>query len=433
MKVKETPLVYRFIAAVLLPFAVILVARVFGYDVLDRSGWSVTRDGSPCYLSYEGEPLLGWQEVEGETYYFSPDRAGAMATGWLAVEEGTFFFTEEGLKTTGWAEVEAERYYFDETGAMQTGWLEQEEGRYYLQGDGSMATGWLDSPEGRYYLSQEGVMQTGWMETPTGLCYLSESGAVTSGWVDTDKGRSYIDADGSVHTGWLEEGGRTYFLGEDGMAHTGWLDVDDDRYYFFDNGSMAIGRVEIAGEDRYFTSGGKYFVLVNRWNRVPKDCEPELVWYNGFQVDASCVDALDAMVTACEAAGYPCKISSAYRSYNYQTTLFQRKVNKLMAAGYTQAAAELETSRSIAIPGTSEHQLGLAIDLKNGYSTYDWLSENSWKYGFILRYPDGTTHLTGIYYEPWHFRYVGTELAAELYQLGLCLEAYMDMLTEQEK
>ena len=102
-----------------------------------------------------------------------------------------------------------------------------------------------------------------------------------------------------------------------------------------------------------------------------------------------------------------------------------------MDAGYSRSEAEAETARSIAIPGTSEHQLGLAVDLKNTFSTYAWLAENSWKYGFILSYPDGTTALTGIYYEPWHFRYVGKELAAELFELDLCLEAYMNMLTEQ--
>ena len=71
----------------------------------------------------------------------------------------------------------------------------------------------------------------------------------------------------------------------------------------------------------------------------------------------------------------------------------------------------------------------LAVDLKNTYSTYNWLAENSWKYGFIARYPNGDTALTGIYYEPWHFRYVGKELAAELFELDICLEAYMEILT----
>ena len=71
------------------------------------------------------------------------------------------------------------------------------------------------------------------------------------------------------------------------------------------------------------------------------------------------------------------------------------------------------------------------MDVKSGTSVYEWLKEHSWEYGFIVRYPDGQTALTGIYYEPWHLRYVGKELAAEIFALDLCVEAYMNMLTEK--
>jgi len=412
LKMKPKTVVYMALAAAALVIAVIVMARVcFGYDVFDRSGWRSAEDGTYRYLDYYGDPVLGWKEIDGNTYYFSPEQDGVMATGWLDTAEGRFFLRESGLKTIGWAELENGRYYFDENGVM--------------------ATDWLDTAEGRYYLNEDGVMQTGWLDTPEGRCYLSETGAVTAGWVDAEDGRYYIDDGGSVYTGWLEVDGRTYYLNEDGTMHTGWLEMEGDRYYFKEDGAMAVGRVEIDGSARYFTSSGKYFVLVNRWSPVPEDYELDLVWYDGFQVDSSCLADLADMVAACRADGYACNITSAYRGVNYQTTLFERKVNKLMAAGYTRAAAEAETGRSIAVPGTSEHHLGLAVDIKNGYSTYGWLAKNSWKYGFNFRYPEGTTSLTGIYYEPWHYRYVGKELAAELYELDLCLEAYMNQLTEQ--
>ncbi len=370
----------------------IVAARVFwGYDIFDRSGWDIGEDGTARYLDYYGDPLLGWQEIEGEEYYFDPE-SGVMATGWLEVDGARYYLDEKGLKTTGWAEVEGARYRFAEDGAMQTGWIETEQG----------------------------------------MCYLSQSGAVNSGWVDTGKGRYFIDEDGGIHTGWLETDGKTYFLTEEGALHLGWLELDGERYYFREDGTMAIGRVEIDGEARYFTSTGKYFVLVNRWNPVPDDYEPNLVSFRGLRVDASCRDSLERMLNDCEAAGYSWDMTSIYRSYNFQNTIFQRKVDKLMAAGYSREAAERETSYSIAIPGTSEHQLGLAVDLK-GSSAYGWLAANCWKYGFILRYPSGTTSLTGIYYEPWHFRYVGSELAEELHELGICVEEYMNRLTEQEK
>ena len=94
----------------------------------------------------------------------------------------------------------------------------------------------------------------------------------------------------------------------------------------------------------------------------------------------------------------------------------------------------------VAIPGTSEHQLGLALDIiddsnrtldrsQENTQTQQWLMAHSWEYGWILRYPNGKTDLTGIIYEPWHYRYVGKEIAAELHSLDMCLEEYFNMLT----
>jgi len=410
MKLREKKVIWIIPALAVLAVVFVVSARVFwGYDIFDRSGWRAADDGTYHYLDYYGDPLVGWQEIDGKSYYFHPEQDGKMAVGWLTTETGRYYLQSSGLKHTGWLSLDDARYYFDDKGLMHTGWLSLEDTRYYFRDDGAMHTGWLQTEDSCYYLS--------------------ESGAVSQGWVDTTEGRYYIRDDGSIHKGWLEIDGDTYYLADNGAMHTGWLDTEEDRYYFREDGRMAVGKVSIDGINRYFTSEGKYIVLVNPWNPVPDDYQSELVAFEGFEVDAQCRDALEEMVAACRSAGLLCNLTSAYRGYNYQNTLYQRKVNKLMSAGYTRAAAEAETGRSIAVPGTSEHQLGLAVDLKNTYSTYQWLAENSWKYGFILRYPIGDTALTGIYYEPWHFRYVGEELAAELFELDMCLEAYMDMLT----
>ena len=78
------------------------------------------------------------------------------------------------------------------------------------------------------------------------------------------------------------------------------------------------------------------------------------------------------------------------------------------------------------IPGRSEHQLGLAVDINGGtYEIYTWLQENSYKYGFIFRYPGGKSHLTGTAEEVWHYRYVGVEAATEMYEQDICLEEYL--------
>ena len=107
-----------------------------------------------------------------------------------------------------------------------------------------------------------------------------------------------------------------------------------------------------------------------------------------------------------------------------------------MAAGYDAEEADQKAATVVARPGTSEHELGLAVDIVDAdYQQLDegqastpvqqWLMEHCWEYGFILRYPDGKSDLTGIIYEPWHYRYVGVETAQALRESGQCLEEYL--------
>ena len=150
---------------------------------------------------------------------------------------------------------------------------------------------------------------------------------------------------------------------------------------------------------------------------------------------------LQEMLSDCKDAGCEPVVCSAYRSQAYQTTLFQRKITRLMATGMSREQAEKEAGTVVAVPGTSEHQLGLALDIidnsnwtldrsQENTKTQQWLMAHSWEYGWILRYPNGKTELTGIIYEPWHYRYVGREIAAELHELDMCLEEYMQMLSD---
>ena len=135
-------------------------------------------------------------------------------------------------------------------------------------------------------------------------------------------------------------------------------------------------------------------------------------------------------------AGCAPYICSAYRSSEKQQELFENKVARVMAQGYNREEAETIAASEVARPGTSEHQLGLAVDIiDGGYTALDsgqedtptqqWLMENSWCYGFILRYPEGKSHITGIIYEPWHYRYVGRAAAKEIYESGLTLEEWL--------
>lgn len=168
-------------------------------------------------------------------------------------------------------------------------------------------------------------------------------------------------------------------------------------------------------------------LLVNRWNSLPEDYSVQLVELrNGFQVDERCYPDLQAMMDDCRAEGLSPVICSAYRTREYQERLYRAETERWLARGYSRANAEAEAGKSVAVPGTSEHQLGLAVDVEGDtYDVFLWLQENSWKYGFIFRYPGSKTDITGTVEEVWHYRYVGKEAAAEMYEQGLCLEEYL--------
>ncbi len=441
----------------------------FDIDVFDRSGWYVTEEGTTQYLDYYGEPLCSWQIIEGSWYYFDPadgslttgwleldgqryylgtdgvrcsgwmtfpegtyyfsPTSGAAASGWLALEGERYYLDENCRIATGWQDIENQRYYLTESGTPTTGWLELDGSSYCFDDGGVMRTGWWEAEAGTMYLDPEtGAMVTGWLETDRGRCYLDEEGYLATGWTDTAEGRYYLDGEGYPTTGWLKMDGKSYYLDESGRMVTGWLELEDKQRYFTQEGTMAIGKVLIDGVPYYFSSTGDHVLLVNSWNPVPDDFQVDLVYFNSWPVARECYDALVAMLTDLRKAGNYYEITSIYRSEATQQYIWDKRLRNYQLSGYSYEAALEAVSKSVAVPGTSEHHLGLAVDISGGH---EWLAENGWKYGFIVRYPEGKTDVTGIIYEPWHYRYVGTELAAELQELGLCLEEYMDMLTEQ--
>ena len=178
-------------------------------------------------------------------------------------------------------------------------------------------------------------------------------------------------------------------------------------------------------------------ILVNPWNAIPEGYGVDLAQLkNGQAVDERCYPDLQEMMVDCRDQGLSPLICSSYRSQQKQEALFENRRNSLLAQGYSQEEARAEAGKAVALPGTSEHQLGLAVDIvdlsnqnldesQEDTAVQGWLMENSWKYGFILRYPNGKSALTGIIYEPWHYRYVGREAAQEIYERGVCLEEYL--------
>ena len=184
-------------------------------------------------------------------------------------------------------------------------------------------------------------------------------------------------------------------------------------------------------------------LLVNPWTPLPEDSVPgELVPVQNDQaVDARAYPDLQDMLGDMSQAGLSPLICSSYRSQERQQELYDNKVQRVMAEGASREAAQAEAARWVARPGTSEHQTGLAVDIvslsnqmldetQESTPEFQWLAENAWKYGFILRYPSDKSEKTGIAYEPWHFRFVGKEAAEEMHDLGLCLEEYLESLAD---
>lgn len=186
-------------------------------------------------------------------------------------------------------------------------------------------------------------------------------------------------------------------------------------------------------------------LLVNPWTPMPEGYQVELTELKNHQsVDRRCYPDLQKMMDDCRAAGLEPLICSSYRTWEKQERLYQNKIQRLIDAGMDSAKAPEEAGKVVAVPGTSEHQLGLAVDIVDtNYQILDeaqentavqkWLMEHSWEYGFILRYPSDKGHITGIIYEPWHYRYVGREAAREMYEQGLCMEEYVRGADSQEQ
>ena len=186
-------------------------------------------------------------------------------------------------------------------------------------------------------------------------------------------------------------------------------------------------------------------VLVNYKNLLPQaeiDNNPNLIVFplsykKGStgevyrKLDKDMWPYLKAMMDDARADGIDIGIISAWRSYNTQKILFDDKVKRLMSSGYSKEAAEKEAATCIALPGSSEHHTGLAVDFNvtsqsfENSKTFKWLKENAENYGFIMRYPSDKMDITGgIIYEPWHWRFVGINIAKEMNSLGMCYEEY---------
>ena len=178
-------------------------------------------------------------------------------------------------------------------------------------------------------------------------------------------------------------------------------------------------------------------LLVNDWNPLPAGYDSDVSFSTvsgGKQVDSRIIDAVNRMLN--DAAAYDLAVVSAYRPKEEQDILYWRKVKQYTDKGYSDLEAQKVGGTIVKRPGFSEHNCGLAMDVggSGDYTleqtfantpAYAWLMEHCADYGFILRFPEGKEDITGVIYEPWHYRYVGEEAARYIMDNDLCLEEYL--------
>lgn len=174
--------------------------------------------------------------------------------------------------------------------------------------------------------------------------------------------------------------------------------------------------------------------LVNLQYRLPEDYKPTLqaaVEGSSVQLDARVAPFYAEMYAAAKADGCTLTPYSGYRTFARQQENFDRKVAYYVSQGLSEAEATAQTQTRILPAGASEHNMGFAMDIVSASADFistkefSWLTAHAHEYGFILRYPENKTEITGVMYEPWHWRFVGKEAAAEMQKSGQCLEEYL--------
>ena len=410
---------------------------------VDRSGW-VEQDGIRFYRDFHADPVSGWLTLDDGRYYFQ--EGGIPHTGWLEDEGYTYYFRDDGTMHTGWLEEGEKIHYFGDNGHMMVGWLWIEADRFYLQ-DGVLATGWQTIDGNVYYFDRDGCMVRGFAELENGTYYFDDGimsvgpkvigeqhylfgsdGTMFTGWLEQEDAQLYYRPDGTQAFGWEEiDGKRVYFDEQGHLCQERWVQEGEYRYYLYGDGSHAVGPTVIDGKTHYFTPKGIEVVLVNALNPIPEDIAQTIVNFKDYHdVDSRCYEPLKKMLNAYTAeVGIDYTFNSAHRTWREQTNILElRTLEHMRDFDLSFYQARKKALETVAIPGTSEHQLGLSVDLV-GYSVNQWLAEHCWEYGFILRYPEGKENITGIINEPWHFRYVGVEVSMDMKDSGLCLEEYL--------
>lgn len=218
-----------------------------------------------------------------------------------------------------------------------------------------------------------------------------------------------------------------------------------------DDGKDADGSEELTEKNReevcketekkpQFSKNDWNLILINKNHPIPDDYQFTLGTIRGnMRCDERIIEPLTQMIAHAEEDGIHLSVCSPYRDMERQSYLFERKIKSYRRKGMSYLKAYQMSSQTVTVPGASEHQVGLAVDincdsywkLDEGFADTDagrWLADHSWEHGFILRYPKEKEDITGIQYEPWHFRYVGMEAAEIIAKNKITLEEFIEEL-----
>ncbi len=221
--------------------------------------------------------------------------------------------------------------------------------------------------------------------------------------------------------------------------------TESDEPYIDESGMLQYSTKGHYVQADSYQGGGEApwnLLLVNDWNPLPAGYDSDVTFTTvsgGKQVDSRIIDAVNRMLS--DASAYDLAVVSAYRPASEQNTLYWRKVKQYTDKGYSDLDAQKVGGTVVKRPGFSEHNCGLAMDVggSGNYSleqdfanteVYRWLIDHCADYGFILRFPQGKEDITGVIYEPWHYRYVGVEAARYIMDNDLCLEEYLSQVQQ---
>ena len=226
----------------------------------------------------------------------------------------------------------------------------------------------------------------------------------------------------------------------DNANNTGTVNTTGDEPYIDANGLLQYSTKGHYVQMDSYQGGGQpdwKLLLVNDWNPLPSGYDNDVSFTTvsgGKQMDSRITDVVEQMLK--DASAYDLAVVSAYRPQSEQNTLYWRKVKQYTDKGYSDLEAQKVGGTIVKRPGFSEHNCGLAMDVGGSgdytleqtfanTAAYTWLMDHCADYGFILRFPEGKEDITGVIYEPWHYRYVGVEAARYIMDNDLCLEEYL--------